>query len=202
VNLAACRSLVTRPENRVWYRAIQAQHWPTALATAQTTRTPSRYSPATHVKPAFPVLFLGEDHQVALFEVRALLGSPLAGGPYVPNPSQTWVILNVQVTLYAVADLTDVAEQARLGTTAQELTGDWRGYLSRQAHTPISQPTGTAPTQLLGQALHGVRGLEGFRTISAPVPTHRALVVFPDKLRRGSSIVFTNPATGQTLTIP
>jgi hypothetical protein len=193
---------VTAPETRVWYRALQPQHWPTGLATAHTTRIPSRYSPATNAQPAFPVLYLAEDHQIALFEVGALLGSPLPGGHYVPNPSQAWVLLNVQITLHAVADLTDVSEQAKLLTTAQELTGDWRGYLSRQAQLSIRQPTGPAPTQLLGQALHGVRGLEGFRTLSARVPTHMNLVVFPDKLRRGSRIVFTNPATGQTLTIP
>ena len=79
MNLAACRTLVARPENRVWYRAIQPQHWPTALATAHTTRIPSRFSPATSAKPAFPVLYLAEDHQVALFEAGALLGSILPG---------------------------------------------------------------------------------------------------------------------------
>jgi hypothetical protein len=83
------------------------------------------------VNPAFPILYLAEDHLVALFEVGALLGSPYPGGNYVPNPRQSWVILNVQVTLEAVADLTDPAEQYRLGTTAQELTGDWRGYQLR-----------------------------------------------------------------------
>jgi hypothetical protein len=202
VNLAACRTLVTKPENRVWYRALQPQYWPTALGTAHTTRFPSRYSLATEAKPAFPVLYLAEDHQVALFEVEAMIGSGLPGGHSVPNPSHAWVILNVQVTLHAVADLTDPSEQGKLLTTAQELTGDWRRYLVRKAHMSVSQPTGPAPTQLLGAALHRVRGLEGFRTVSARVPTHMNLVVFPDKLRRGSSIVFKNPATGQTLTIP
>jgi hypothetical protein len=203
VNLAACRTLVIRPENRVWYRAIQPQYWPTALATAHTTRIPSRYSPATSATPAFPVLYLAEDHQVALFEVGALLGSPLSGGQYVPNPRQAWLILNVQVTLQAVVDLTDVAEHNKLVTTAQELTGDWRGYFLRHAQTPVRQPTGSAPTQLLGQAIRRVRSrIEGFRTISARVPTHMNLVVFPDRLRRGSSIVFTHPATGQSFTIP
>jgi hypothetical protein len=203
MNLAACRSLLTHPENRVWYRAIQPQYWPTALATAHTTRIPSRYSPATNARPAFPVLYLAKDHQVALFEVGALLGSPLPGGHYVPNPAQAWIIVNVQVTLQAVADLTQVAEQTPLLTTAQELTGDWRGYLIRQAPMSVSQPTGPAPTQLLGQAIHRVRRrIEGFRTVLARVPSHRNLVVFPNRMRRGSSILFTHPATGQTLTIP
>src|SRR5206468_810727 len=141
--------------------------WPTALQTAHTTRIPSRYSPATNAAPAFPVLYLAEDQQVALFEVGALLGSPLPGKPYVPNPRQAWTVLNVQVTLQRVADLTTVPEQLKLLTTAQELTGDWFCYLLRTAHSSVNQPTGLAPTQLLGQALHGIPGLEGFRAISA-----------------------------------
>ncbi len=201
MNLARCSKLSTTPENRVWYRAIQPQHWPTALQTSHTSRIPSRYSPATNTNPAFPILYLAEDHQVALFEVEALLGSPLPGRNYVPNPRQAWTILNVQVTLQAVADLTLVPEQLKLLTTAQELTGDWDGYRLRTSHSSVNQPVGLAPTQLLGQALHGTAGLEGFRAISAKIPTHMNLVVFPDKVLPKSSIVFTDQA-GKTFRIP
>jgi hypothetical protein len=148
------------------------------------------------------VLYLAEDHQVALFEVGALLGSPFRNGQYVANPQQAWLILNVQVILQAVADLTEVAEQLKLLTTVQELTGDWRGYLRRNLQTPVSQPTGLAPTQLLGRALYRARRFEGFRTLSARVPTHRNLVVFPDRLRTDSRIVFTHPQSRRTFTIP
>lgn len=202
MNLAACALLATTPENRVWFRAIQPQYWAAALATAHTTRIPSRFSPASSTNPAFPILYLAEDHHVALFEAGALLGLSQPGGVYVPNPRQAWVILNVQVALHAVADLTDAAEQHRLATTAQELTGDWRSYLLRTPLTSVSRPTGLAPTQLLGAALHAIPGLEGFRTISARVSTHMNLVVFPDKLHPASHITFTNPATGVTATIP
>ena len=125
MNLAGCYSLSPTPENKVWYRAIQPQHWPSALQTSHSSVIPSRYSPAASTRPAFPVLYLAEDHQVALFEVEALLGSPLPNHQYVPNPRQAWIILNVQVSLKAVADLTVVSEQLKILTTAQELTGDW-----------------------------------------------------------------------------
>jgi hypothetical protein len=35
----------------------------------------------------------------------------------------TWTVLPLDVTLRAVVDLTDPAEQKRIGTNAQELTG-------------------------------------------------------------------------------
>jgi hypothetical protein len=101
-----------------------------------------------------------------------------------------------------VADLTLVAEQLKLLTSAQELTGDWYGNLQRSSQASVSQPTGLAPTQLLGQALHRQPGIEGFRAISAKQPTHMNLAVFPDKLSPGSSIVFHHQATGKTFTIP
>jgi RES domain len=98
MNLGACGNLATHAENQVWYRAIQPQHWTIALRTAHTSRIPSRFSPATNANPAFPILYLAEDHQVALFEVGDLLGSPYPGGVYVPNPHQAWIVLNVRVT--------------------------------------------------------------------------------------------------------
>src|SRR5438445_3993501 len=158
MNLAGCHALATTPENKVWYRAIQPQHWQTALQTVHTSRIPSRYSPASNSNPAFPILYLAEDHQVALFEVEALFGSPLPGRAHFPNPGQAWIILNVQVTLQAVADLTLVSEQLKIFTNAQELTGDWDCYRLRASHCSVNQPVGLAPTQLLGQALHSVPG--------------------------------------------
>ncbi len=202
MNLAGCFTLSTTPENKVWYRAIQPQHWPSALQTSHSTVIPSRYSPATSNHPAFPVLYLSEDQQVALFEVEALLGSPLQGHKYTPYPRQAWIALNVQVSLQAVADLTIVSEQLKILSTAQELTGDWDCYRLRSSHSSVNQPTGLSPTQLLGQALHAVPGLEAFRTISAKIPTHMNLVVFPDKLHPQSSIVFKDRGTGKTHTIP
>jgi len=201
MNLAGCFTLSRTSENKVWYRAIQPQHWPTALQTSHSTVIPSRYSPATSAHPAFPVLYLSEDHQVALFEVEALLGSPLPGHHYTPHPRQAWMVLNVQVSLHAVADLTIVSEQLKILTTAQELTGDWDCYRLRSSHSSVSQPAGLAPTQLLGQALHSVPGIEGFRTISAKIPTHMNLVVFPDKCPQ-NSIVFEDQGTGKTFKIP
>jgi hypothetical protein len=98
----------------------------------------------------------------------------------LPNPQQAWLILNVRVTLRQVADLTPVAAQTLLGMTAQELTGDWEGYQVRQPHDSVPQPVGIAPTQALGQALFAVPGLEGFRPVSARLPSRIALVVrFP-----------------------
>jgi hypothetical protein len=199
MNLAACGSLVRHPENQVWYRAIAPQHWQTALATAHTARSQSRYNAGTGNPSLYPVLYLAENHQVALFEVGALVGTPRR--TFFPNPQNAWIILNVQVTLQQVANLADPGEQNKLQTTAQELTGDWESYSLTLIHTSVTRPSGPAPTQQLGAALHAVPTLEGFRTISAKVPTHMVLVVFPDKLQPGSSVVFSDPATGTTHTI-
>jgi hypothetical protein len=48
------------------------------------------------------------------------------GGGAITLPSVPWVTVTVQATLLAVLDLSDMGIQAKLGTTSQELTGEWR----------------------------------------------------------------------------
>ena len=150
--------------------------------------------------PQFEILYLAEDHQVSLLEVGALVGSPLPRSgrnpALIPNPASPWTILPVTVHLQSIADLARPSQLALLKTTAQEITGDWEANSARTPGDSVNQPIGTAPTQELGQALHGVIDLEGFQSISAKMPTKRTLMVFPDRLRRGSYIEYKDAATG------
>ncbi len=177
MKLRKCRQLPTAPLTGVWYRAVGAQHFKTALSTIQTAHTPSRFSPASVATPTFEILYLAQSHDVALREVEALLGSAA-----IPNPAHTFLLLNVQVVLQAVADLTTSIAHQSLDLTAQELTGDWRGYADRNSITPLQYPSGAAPTQELGNALFGVAGLEGFITYSAKKPTIFTFGRIPPKI--------------------
>jgi hypothetical protein len=190
VNLAACGGLSLNPENRVWYRAVNLaygdgleQRTHDDLANAVQSRR------AAASASAFPDSVSAEDPVTATFEFGAMLGNPFVPGGAVPHPGRAFAMLNVQVTLSQVADLTGPAAQTQLQTTAQELTGDWDGYQVRGAATPISSPVGQAPTQELRHALFQVN-VEGFRSISAKVPCNDTLMVFPQRLRPGSSLVF------------
>jgi len=111
-------------------------------------------------------------------------------------------MLNVNISLQRVADLTDPATQNLLEITAQELTGDWLGYRLRSTKTTIKGPTGLAPTQELGTALYEIPTLEGFKSISAKAPYHQTLAIFTEKLLPGSRLSWLNPLTGETETIP
>jgi hypothetical protein len=100
----------------------------------------------------------------------------------------TWTVLPLNVSLETVADLTDPAEQRRIGTSAQELTGRWDQY----------KQTGMAPTQRLGAALFELPGLEGFLVPTAIAGiSGKNLVVFPEKLKDRSRIEFRNPSSGR-----
>ncbi len=184
MRLGSCHELILRPLTGTWYRAINQKHWKTRLSTKHTTTVTSRYSAGSAQNPAYQVLYLAQNHQLALFEVEALLGNPT--NP-IANPAATWTILALNVSLASVADLVDPGQQRLIGTYAQELTGSWLGY----------GRTGTAPTQQLGKALFDLPRLEGFLVPSAKTAGTN-LIVFPEKLRRGtSSIRFTNPQTGK-----
>jgi hypothetical protein len=191
VNLAAAALLRERPETGTWYRAAGIRWVRSAIATAHTRVTKSRFYDPYSATPQFPTLYLADSSLVAMFEAQALFGSlTMPGGP-VAAPRGSWVILTVHVQLQAVLNLSDLTSQAALDVSAQELTGDWQGYWLRSPASNVTAPTGTAPTQMLGEAIHrDTRRLEGFTTISAKVPTNRNLVVFPDHLRTGNFVSY------------
>lgn len=197
--LSTARSLLRLhpPSRPDWHRAVRPRFATkaTALATRHTRTVPGRFNDGTLARPAFPVLYLAETPIVALFEVQALVGSPVKVIGIHPMPGAgAWTILTVNLRLQKVADLTKLHQQAVFSTNAQELTGDWRAYDYRKPGvTSVGRPYKyPAPTQELGAALYKVPGLEGFEAISARVPHQRTLVVFPDKLRDGSEVKFIN----------
>jgi hypothetical protein len=107
----------------------------------------------------------------------------------------------VNVVLRNVVDLTKVSQQQLIETSAQEITGDWRAYGYRRPESAVPEPVGLAPTQELGQVLFTTPEVEAFLYTSAKRADHPNLAVFPQKLRAGSSLAFTNPITGETATI-
>ena len=95
--------------------------------------------------------------------------------------------IGIHVRLQSVADLSIPGQQKLLGVSTQELTGVWDAF-----------PPGEVPTQRLGSALFATDGIEGFLAISAKRPLSRTLIVFPQKLREGSELVFSDAITGKT----
>lgn len=177
MNLRACSKLAIRPHTGIWYRALRLKHWTTRLSTTHSVHSTSRFSGASGSRPGYRILYLGETHQVALYEVRALYGSVQSP---VPDPKGSWAVLALDVQLDHIVDLSDHAELKLIRTTSQELTGAWTNYVP-----------GEAPTQKLGQSLHQLPSVEGFFCPSSVVNS-KNLVIFPDKLGSRSSITFFN----------
>ena len=189
MNLSACARLPKTPENRTWFRAIQPRYSSTALNSAHTTGSRSRFSggPLLPSSAQFQILYFAEDHQTALFEFGAMVGSPHIPGRAIPNPGVPALVLNVQIRLQQVFDLTQVrSAQVPLQTTDR--------YQSRSPMTSVTAPIGLAETQTLGEALFQT-GIEGFRSLSAKIPYARTLMVFPTNLGRGSSIIYIDSGT-------
>jgi RES domain-containing protein len=195
MNLAQCKNLPLRPLTGTWYRAIQPQHYLTSLQTKHTRSLPSRFSGGSAGLPWYEILYLAENQLVALQEVQALFGSPVPG-KITPAPKQPRVVFPVDVVLQDIVDLANPSEQKRLSVSVQELTGDWEGYRQRHSGTPVTGPTGFAPTQILGRELFQASAVEGFHAVSAKATCFRNLVIFPEKLQRGSSVTFTDIASG------
>jgi RES domain-containing protein len=202
MKLAPLPALPTVAVASVWYRAVRPVHVPTALATAHTVWVPGRFNAGRPGRPGFPVLYLSEDPVTPLFEVGALVGSPLPGGIALPVPGAAWRVIHVTVSVSSVVDLTSPPTLGLLDTSVQELTGDWRGYALRTG--PLAGPPywTDVPTQQLGHALAAARGIEGFVTYSARFPTRRNLVLFRNNLLPASSVSGTDPTTGAVISMP
>lgn len=114
----------------------------------------------------FDSIYLANDPVTAFVEVSALIVLP--GGP-VPVRSAPWVVVSVDGIMNKVLDLTHSSTLAALGTTAQEVTGNW-------------VTTRNPPTQLLGQVAYDSRRIAGIQYASAKRPGVVNLVVFPDRI--------------------
>ena len=198
MNAANATRLSRVPHSGTWYRAVAPRFVSTAIVTTHSKTISSRYSPASRASPGFEVLYLAENHLVAMFEAQALFGSPLNPGGVVAHPTASLLTLAIQVQLTAVVDVSNPTQAALLDTNAQELTGDWRGYQQRSPATSVSGPTGKAPTQDFGEQLFAVcPDVQGLLTLSARLPYYRVLAVFPSRLRKGVDYVrysITDPA--------
>jgi len=187
MRLSSCNKLALHPINATWYRAIATKYWKSALQTSHTAHVSTRFNPGTAAKTPFEILYLAENQPVALYEVGAIFGPPAQP---VSNPHQCKMLaIDIQVILQSVADLTDPSQQKLLDTSVQELTGNWDTY-----------PPGDAPTQQLGAALFAATNIEGFVAISAKMPRCRVLIVFPQKLIKGSALVFTDTMSSRSKT--
>lgn len=174
------------PRTGTWFRAIRLKHWGTRLFTVRSRTTSSRFSQPSAVSPGHRMLYLGENHQVVLYEVEALFGPSNA---VVPNPAGSWVLMSLGIVLNCVIDLSVPAQQSVINTNDQELTGNW------------SSNAAIAPTQRLGAALHGLPGVEGAIFPSSKIGGGRNLFIFVDKLHATSRIVFLNELNKNNETI-
>jgi hypothetical protein len=191
VNLSAVPRLTQNLESRTWYRVVGTRYLTSAISTAHTVAVASRFYDPITASPQFASLYVSDSLIVAMFEAQALFGSPTTPGGAISAPAGAWVTVTVRVQLTAVVDLSDPASQVLLDVSVEELTGDWRGYRQRSAATNVSNPTGTAPTQALGEAIYqDPSDLEGLLTVSAKVPYNRNLVAFPGHFRSSSFVEY------------
>jgi hypothetical protein len=182
------------PATGKWYRVTSPRFLQTLTSTTHTKVSSSRFYNPWTANPQFATLYLAELPNVAEFEAQVVFGDPKVPGlPLYGRPRGGWTVMDVSVSLSVIVDLSDPTAQAHLDTSIQEMTGDWIGYNYRSQYPSATVRTsiGNAPTQVLGEALYSdSRDLEGFLYISAKIPWHRNLVVFPEHLRPVSYVEY------------
>ena len=170
---------------------------------------PTRFNPGSvhGVRSSFETLYLALDGKTALFEKRVNYGNPYEDPSALlvtPRISKTELV-PIDVNVDSILDLSDIGVHRLLGTNAQEITGDWEGYVHRGSGAPgvaLTAPIGTAPTQDLAWELFHHTPVKGIKSISAQVPTTCCLVVFTHKLEPPDSLSWSDPNTGRRETYP
>ena len=135
--------------------------------------------------PLYRIVYLGENHQAAMYEVGALLGDPYAP---ISNPKGSWLVMSLKVRSAS-------RRRPLCGRGAKEDRHQRTGANGRSG----KQAAGRAPTQQLGAALFSIPSLEAFLFPSSKSGS-RNLAIFPDKLDPRSSIIFHNELDGTSRT--
>jgi RES domain-containing protein len=123
---------------------------------------------------SFETIYLASDPVTALAEVRLVFQT--VGGQLTGFAAEPWVLVSIEGVLTNVLDLTNAETRRRLGTSLQELTGEWR-YTHAQGEMPS--------THLLAIAAYESRRVTGIRFVSAKNPAGSNLAVFSDRLSDG-----------------
>jgi len=173
----ALRGLALWPAQGTAYRLTSPKYMTRPLSPEGSLQRGGRYNK----RGRFAALYLADSPATALAEVQMLKFSDnrLIG---IKGPPK--VLVSVDYTLQAVLNLGDPGVQAALGTNLEELRAEW--VLKQQQRQRI-------PTQDLGEAVYESGNIEALWVPSARLWGAFNLVVFPDRLRVGSSLRLYDP---------
>jgi hypothetical protein len=193
MNLAGSRQLKVSALQGIWYRAIPLQYVMSPLSVAHTKATSSRFNAGVHSPTPFEILYFTENHFIGLLETESLFATSGHDIRVLANPDpESKGLMRAEVNLSRVVDMSRESELRKIGTTHQELTGDWRYYVMNRSRLSSAQPSNIAPTQQLGLALYEA-GYEGLLAPSSKSHRYCNLIVFPGNLMTGSHITCRDP---------
>ena len=171
-----------RPFRGVAYRVIGSRFLSSPLASAGSRLRGGRFNPAGE----FEVLYVALSVDTAFAERDGLLLT--AAGIKAARAVRTGVLLKLGCQLTSVLDLTDQRVRERLAVSLADVLGPWLPWIAASARA-----TAVAPSQAIGRNVHASRRFEGILYPSTKDPAGRCLAIFPDRLRRPSSVTVQDP---------
>jgi len=166
----------------VAYRVIGSRFLSSPLASAGSRLRGGRFNPAGE----FEVLYVALSVDTAFAERDGLLLT--AAGIKAARAVRTGVLLKLGCRLTSVLDLTDQRVRERLAVSLADVLGPWLPWIAASARA-----TAVAPSQAIGRNVHASRRFEGILYPSTKDPAGRCLAIFPDRLRRPSSVTVQDP---------
>jgi len=157
------------------YRAVSPKRCDNPLDSFGSILNGGRYN----TKDIFEVLYLGVSGNTACIEYRNRLIR--ANGGFFEDEERPCKVFTVEYRLNTVLDITNLDNQDILGTSHQELTGNWNWY-QRNVSEKIS------PTQILGKAIYDLGTIVALKVPSAPHCGAHNIIIFPEILMKNHSL--------------
>jgi RES domain-containing protein len=151
-----------------FFRAIPLVHISSPLSAVGSLARGGRYNAAG----GFEAFYIARSPDTTLYELQVI--SPRSA----PTRTKPLITFTIEVDLQAVVDLTSRANVHALGLTPADLIVEWKAVLIAGG-VPITHDIGSAARDA---------GVEAIIVPSARQPGATNLVIFPDRLRHGSSV--------------
>ena len=177
-----------RPFSGAVYRFIGSRFLQSPLASAGSKLYGGRFNPPG----SFEVLYTALAADTALAEREGILLTTAA--IKAARGVRTGVLLRIECRLARVLDLTDELSRKQLQISLAHLLGPWLPW--NVPAGPAESDRGdihTAPSQLIGVAVHASGRFEAVLSPSAKDAAGRCLAIFPGRLQASSVVTIDDP---------
>lgn len=151
------------------HRAVSGVYIDSLASTLGSLKADGRFTK----KDTFRALYTSHYKELA---IKELTGNGLVKEAFPGAFSGNEICFSVEINAKRILDLSDMENLEKLGTSLQEITGDWKHYSEVMKLE--------SPTQILGRVAYYSELFDAIRYLSRHDLSRTNLIIFPDRIGR------------------